>query len=517
MHLRDIRGDLPERARPGRLHPEPRPGSRRATGPPRAGRAPAPGSLRLPRPWKRSGRRPARRGRDRARAGDRTVGRRAAGRDGPRGAGEPPGAPREPRRRPRAVHAGPGDDGRRGTGARDRGSDGDVGSAGRRRAGGRGPAHPHHADGRPRGVALPPGEQRGLLAVDGNARGAARRLSRGADRGPPGGRRARRRAGRDPAPYRPRPWRPRWRCAGPGTGGATDRRRETSARSRSTGCASFPLASRLEGSGEAHFRASTQRADGVRHRGDRPPRRLARRRPFRVGPPRRRRDGPRPDGGARVPRDGALGHGSRPSRGGPDRQRAGPTRAGQSGSHRGAARARGARASARARLGTRGGRGSPVAAGRDADDGVDHAGRARRGGRALDDSLAGSHPVGPRAAHGGPVPGRGPAGDDHGVRRHGSRRKRRPHRDRAGAGAAAAAVRPGHAGRGAGRGAADQGRVGGRVDPRPLAGGNAVPGRPRAVRRADRRSVAGSPPRPQRWRVPWAGITSPARRSSPPT
>ena len=29
--------------------------------------------------------------------------------------------------------------------------------------------------------------------------------------------------------------------------------------------------------------------------------------------------------------------------------------------------------------------------------------------------------------------------------------------------------------------------------------------------------TAGSPPRPQRWRVPWAGITSPARRSSPPT
>ena len=148
--------------------------------------------------------------------------------------------------------------------------------------------------------------------------------------------------------------------------------------------------------------------------------------------------------------------------------------------------ARGARASARERLGTRGGRGSPLAAGRDPDDGVDHPGRARRRGRTLDDSLAGSHPVGPRAAHGGPVPGRGPAGDDHGVRRHGSRRERRPHRAGAGAGAAAAAARPGHPGRGAGGGAAHQDRAGGRVDPRPLAGGNGVPGRPRAVRRADR-------------------------------
>ena len=208
LHLRDIHGDLPGGPVRGAFTLSPDRESRRATGPPHAGRAPAPGSLRLPRPCKRSGRRPARRGRDRARAGDRTVGRRAAGRDGPRGAGEPPGAPREPRRRPRAVHAGPGDDGRCGTGARDRGSDGDVGSAGRRRAGGRGPAHPHHTDGRPRGVALPPGEQRGLLAVDGNSRGAARRPSRGADRGPPGGRRARRRAGRGPAPHRPRPWGP---------------------------------------------------------------------------------------------------------------------------------------------------------------------------------------------------------------------------------------------------------------------------------------------------------------------
>ena len=99
----------------------------------------------------------------------------------------------------------------------------------------------------------------------------------------------------------------------------------------------------------------------------------------------------------------------------------------------------------------RGGRGSPVAAGRDPDDGVDHPGRARRRGWSLDDSLAGSRPLGPRAAHGGPVPGRRPAGDDHGIRRHGSRRERRPHRARAGAGTAAAAARPGHPGRGAGR------------------------------------------------------------------
>ena len=145
-----------------------------------------------------------------------------------------------------------------------------------------------------------------------------------------------------------------------------------------------------------------------------------------------------------------------------------------------------------------------MAAGRDPDDGVDHPGRARRRGRALDDSLAGGHPVGPRAALGGPVPGRGPAGDGHGVRRHGSRRERRPHRGRAGAGAAAAAARPGHAGRGAGGGAAHQDRAGGRVDPWPLAGGNAVPGRPRAVRRADRapqpahgrRGRVGACPRP---------------------
>ena len=77
------------RARPGRLHPEPRRGSRRATGPPRAGRAPAPGDPRVPRPGERAGRRPARRGRDRARAGDRAVGRCAARRHGPRGAGGP--------------------------------------------------------------------------------------------------------------------------------------------------------------------------------------------------------------------------------------------------------------------------------------------------------------------------------------------------------------------------------------------------------------------------------------------
>ena len=124
--------------------------------------------------------------------------------------------------------------------------------------------------------------------------------------------------------------------------------------------------------------------------------------------------------------------------------------------------------------------------------------RARRRGRALDDSLAGSRSVGPRAAHGGPVPGRGPAGDDHGIRRHGRRRERRPHRARAGAGAAAAAAGPGHAGRGAGGGAAHQDRAGGCVDPRPLAGGNAVPGRPRAVRRADR---APQPARGRRGRV----------------
>ena len=55
-----------------------------------------------------------------------------------------------------------------------------------------------------------------------------------------------------------------------------------------------------------------------------------------------------------------------------------------------------------------------------------------------------------------------------------------------------------------GGGAAHQDRAGGRVDPRPLAGGNAVPGRPRAVRRADRapqpahgrRGRVGACPRP---------------------
>ena len=91
LHLRDIHGDLPGGPVRGAFTLSPDRKSRRATGPPHAGRAPASGSLRLPRPCKRSGRRPARRGRDRARAGDRTVGRRAAGRDGPRGAGEPPG------------------------------------------------------------------------------------------------------------------------------------------------------------------------------------------------------------------------------------------------------------------------------------------------------------------------------------------------------------------------------------------------------------------------------------------
>ena len=199
----------PWRARPGRLHPEPRPGSRHATGPPLAGRAPAPGGPRVPRPGERAGRRPARRGwRDRARAGDRAVGRRAARRHGPRGAGGPPGAPRGPRRRSRTARACDGRDGRCGTGARDRGDDGDVGSAGRRRAGRRGPPHLHHAHGRPRGAALPAGEQRRLLAVDRDARDAARRPPRGADRGPPRGRRARRRAGRGPALDRPRAWHP---------------------------------------------------------------------------------------------------------------------------------------------------------------------------------------------------------------------------------------------------------------------------------------------------------------------
>ena len=194
----------PWRACPGRLHPEPWWGSRCATGPSRAGRAPAPGSLRVPRPGERAGRRPARRGRDRARAGDRAVGRCPARRHGPRGAGGPPGAPRGPRRRSRTVRACLGRDGCCGPDARDRGDDGDVGSAGRRGAGRRGPAYPRHADARPRRVALPAGEQRRLLAVDRNARGAARRLPRGADRGHPGGCRARRRAGRGPAPHRPR-------------------------------------------------------------------------------------------------------------------------------------------------------------------------------------------------------------------------------------------------------------------------------------------------------------------------
>ena len=76
--------------------------------------------------------------------------------------------------------------------------------------------------------------------------------------------------------------------------------------------------------------------------------------------------------------------------------------------------------------------------------------RSRRRGRTLDDPLAGTHSVGPRAAHGGQEPGRGHAGGDHGIRRHGRRRERRRHRARAGTGEAAAAAGPGHPGRSAG-------------------------------------------------------------------
>ena len=89
LHLRDIRGDLPGGPVRGAftLSPGGGAGARRAHL--------ALDGLRLPGilaslgPGERAGRRPARRGRDRARAGDRAVGRCAARRHGPRGAGGP--------------------------------------------------------------------------------------------------------------------------------------------------------------------------------------------------------------------------------------------------------------------------------------------------------------------------------------------------------------------------------------------------------------------------------------------
>ena len=130
---------------------------------------------------------------------------------------------------------------------------------------------------------------------------------RGADRGPPGGRRARRRAGRGPAPHRPRPWRPADAARDLGLGG----QRIGGGRLRPGRARQAARASRRPLARRGPVRPTSEPA----HSSGRcpPPRRSASATSrsaasLRVGPPRRRCDGPRPDGGARVPRDA----GSRP-------------------------------------------------------------------------------------------------------------------------------------------------------------------------------------------------------------